>query len=76
MELDLPITAILTVVAALLTTFFGFMGTRPMNPKKGPRMVPWTFLMLLTFTATMFLIVHVLNLIGVQTAPPPQFPKA
>ena len=74
MELTLPLTVILAIVCALFTALFGYLGTRPMNVHKGPRMVPWTFFMLLTFTATLFLIVHLLNLVGIQTKPPEQFP--
>ena len=73
MELTLPLTVILTIVCGLFTALFGYLGTRPMNPHKGPRMVPWTFLMLLTFTATLFLIVHLLNLLGIQTKPPERY---
>jgi lysylphosphatidylglycerol synthetase-like protein (DUF2156 family) len=75
MELTLPLTVILTIVSGFFTALFGYMGTRPMNVHKGPRMVPWTFLMLLFFTATLFLIVHLLNLVGIQTKPPEQFPR-
>ncbi len=75
MELTLPLTVILTIVSGLFTALFGYMGTRPMNPHKGPRMVPWSLLMLLFFTATLFLIVHLLNLVGIQTKPPTQFPR-
>ena len=50
MELTLPLTVILTIVCGLFAALFGYMGARPMNLHKGPRMVPWTFLMLLAFT--------------------------
>ena len=73
MELDLPLTVILTIVSALFTVLFGYMGARPMNPKKGPRMVPWRFLMMLTFTFSLFLIIHVLSLLGFHTAQPPRY---
>jgi hypothetical protein len=75
MELTLPLTVILVIVSGVFTALFGYLGTRPMNVHKGPRMVPWTFLMLLCFTATLFLIVHLLNLLGIQTKPPEQFPR-
>ena len=73
MELTLPLTVILTIVCGLFAALFGYMGARPMNLHKGPRMVPWTFLMLLAFTATLFLLVHLLNLIGIQTKPPERY---
>jgi len=74
MELTLSLTVILTIVSGLFTALFGYLGARPMDPNKGPRMVPWRFLMLLTFTAALLLVVHLLNLIGIQTKPPEQFP--
>jgi len=74
MELTLPLTLILAIVAGLFTALFGWLGSRPMNPAKGPRMMPWRFLMLLTFTAALMLIVHLLNLVGIHTKPPEQFP--
>lgn len=67
MEFDLVPTVILLCVTSALTVFCGYMGQRPMNPKRGPRMVPWRFLMLLLAVMTMMLIVHVLNLLGFTT---------
>jgi hypothetical protein len=73
MELTLPLTVILAIVSGLFTALFGYLGARPMNLKKGPRMVPWRFLMLLAFTAVLLLVVHLLNLIGIQTKPPERY---
>ena len=56
MDLTTTFTVILFAVSSLLTVFFGFMGARPMDPRKGPRMVPWRFLMLLSFTAALLLL--------------------
>lgn len=70
MDLSLTLTVILLSLSALLTVFFGFMGARPVNPNKGPRMVPWRFLMLLTFTASLLLLVHLLTLLGLKSDPP------
>ena len=67
MDLDLPHTVILLAASAILTVFFGWMGSRPLDPKKGPRMVPWRFLMLLGFTLGLLMVVHLLNLNGVTT---------
>lgn len=73
MELNLTLTVILSLVSALLTFFFGYMGARPMDIHKGPRMMPWRFMMLLMMTVTLFLIVHVLNLLGIHTKQDPTF---
>ena len=67
MELSLPVTIILVFIAAGITVFCGWMGMQPMDPAKGPRMVPWRFLMLLGFTAAMLMVVHALNLVGLHT---------
>ena len=73
MELTLPVTLILLLVSALFTVFFGWMGARPYNPHKGPRMVPWRFLMLMGVTLCMLMIVHLLTLTGLKTDPPTRF---
>jgi len=73
MHLSLLITVILLAVSALLTVFFGLMGARPMNPLKGPRMVPWRFLMMLMFTATLLLVVHLLTVLGLKSDPPMRY---
>ena len=67
MDLSLPHTVILLAASAVLTVFFGWMGSRPTDPNKGPRMVPWRFLMLLGFTVALLMLVHVLNLVGFTT---------
>ncbi|WP_443748664.1 hypothetical protein [Asticcacaulis solisilvae] len=67
MEIELIPTVILSCVASALAIFCGYMGQRPMNPNRGPRMVPWRFLMLLFVVAAMMLIVHLLNLLGFTT---------
>lgn len=67
MELELIPTVILTCIASALTIFCGYMGQRPMNPKRGPRMVPWRFLMLLLVIVAMMLGGHVLTLLGFVT---------
>ncbi len=73
MELTLTPTVILASVSALLTFFFGYMGARPLDIRKGPRMVPWRFLMILAFTVSLFMVVHLLNLLGIQTKPPERY---
>lgn len=46
--------------------FTGWRGARPPNVVKGPRMMPWRFLMLLSGAMTFFLLIHVTTLLGVQ----------
>ncbi|HAQ36565.1 MAG: hypothetical protein CMF74_09755 [Maricaulis sp.] len=40
---------------------------RPSNPARGPRMIPWTLLAIFSATATIFLLAHVVNLLGFET---------
>ena len=67
MDLSLTLTVILLVGAGLLTVLFGYLGQLPMDPRKGPRMMPWRFLMMMMFTVCIVLIVHLLNLAGIET---------
>lgn len=73
MELTLPLTVILLIVSALVTAFFGWMGARPYNPTKGPRMVPWRFMMMMTFVVCLLMIVHLLTVTGLKTDQPLHF---
>ncbi len=65
--MTLTTTAVVLAVTAALTVLCGYMGQRPMNPVKGPSLIPWRFLMVLFFTASLLMVVHLLNLSGVPT---------
>ena len=56
-------TVILAVCALALTVLFGWLGARPVNPLRGPRLVPWRFLMLLAFLAMVLALVHLVALV-------------
>jgi hypothetical protein len=71
MELDLIPTVILLGVASALAIFCGYMGQRPMDLKRGPRMVPWRFLMLMMVLGALLMAIHLRSLFGL--APPPEF---
>jgi VIT1/CCC1 family predicted Fe2+/Mn2+ transporter len=64
--MTLTLTLILLAVAFALAGFCGWMGARPRVIGK-PRMVPWQFLMMLSAAFGLLMIVHLLNLFGVQT---------
>jgi hypothetical protein len=51
-------TAILAACALALTVTFGWLGARPASPLRGPRLVPWRFLMLLAFLGFVSALVH------------------
>jgi hypothetical protein len=45
----------------------GWLGARPPNVARGPRMVPWRFMMMLAAFGFIVTAAHVLNLLGIQT---------
>jgi hypothetical protein len=65
--MDVSITAALALVAAALAALFGWWGARPFDPRKGPRLVPYRFLMLLCAAVVLYMIVHLVNLAGFTT---------
>lgn len=67
--MDLPLTLALAAAALLSVVVFGWLGARPPNPHRGPRLVPWRFLMLLAAAGVMLMVVHAINLMGVVTGP-------
>lgn len=46
--------------------FCAWRGAQPFDIHKGPRMVPWRFLMLFSAALTVPLLVHVLGLVRAQ----------
>lgn len=65
--MDLPVTV--TVVVALLATalFCGWRGARPPDLNKGPRLMPWRFIMVTASAFALLMLVHLVNLLGVTT---------
>ncbi len=50
----------------VLGLFFGWRGARPWNPRKGPRMIPWRWLMLLCAAVELILVIHLMALLSGQ----------
>lgn len=71
--MDLTVTIIVLVALLALAVFCGWRGARPPNVIKGPRLMPWRPLMMACAVAIMLLLVHLANLLGVQTGPPPRY---
>lgn len=65
--LDLRTTLALALGAVALAAMFGWLGARPFDPRKGPRLLPYRFLMLLSAAAALMMIVHLVNLAGFKT---------
>ena len=71
--MDLAFTIALAVTFLVLAVVCGWLGARPINVLKGPRMVPWRPLMMVCVVALMLMMVHLVNLLGVQTGNPPRY---
>lgn len=65
--MTLPLTLSLFATFLALAVFCGWRGAQPPNFKNGPRMIPWRPLMVAFTVATILMLVHLANLMGVQT---------
>jgi hypothetical protein len=61
-----PETLSALAIASALVVLFGWLGARPPNFDRGPRLVPYRFLMLLSAVVVEFLLVHVKELAGLS----------
>lgn len=65
--MSLPLTLAMIALFAALAAFAGWRGARPPDPRRGPRLTPWRFIMLLSVTAAIPCVVHLVNLLGLHT---------
>lgn len=65
--MSLALTLSLTGLFLAIAVFAGWRGARPPNPYKGPRLMPWRFIMMLSTALAIFMLVHVANLFGITT---------
>ena len=65
--MDQTTTLIIIGLAIGLGVFFAWRGAQPPNVAKGPRLVPYTFLMLICVTIGLMMLVHLANLNGIVT---------
>ena len=56
--MSLTLTLILLAACVAVMLFAGWRGARPPDLMKGPRMVPWRFLMVTAAAIGMLLLVH------------------
>ncbi len=57
-------TLALLAAALALAVFAGWRGSRPWDPRRGVRMIPWRFVMLLSGAAVFILAIHLGALMG------------
>lgn len=67
--MSLTLTLALLVAALALAVFAGWRGSRPWDPRRGVRMIPWRFIMLLSAAAILVLAIHLGTLMGVPQRP-------
>lgn len=67
--MDLITTLILLGAAVTVMVFCGWRGARAPDPLKGPRMIPWRFLMIGAAAISMLLLIHLATLGGAVRAP-------
>ncbi|MFN3669949.1 MAG: hypothetical protein ACK4VY_11610 [Brevundimonas sp.] len=63
--MSLTLTLALLAGALAVAVFAGWRGSRPWDPRRGVRMIPWRFIMLLSGVAIFILAIHVGTLMGV-----------
>ncbi len=62
--MDLKTTLILLAASIAVGVFAGWRGAQPPNLLKGPRMVPWRFVMVLAAALAMLLVSHLASMGG------------
>jgi hypothetical protein len=65
--MSLPLTLALLAAAICCGVGCGWLGARAPDPRRGPRMAPYRFLMILCAALGLMLLVHVVNLFGLTT---------
>jgi ABC-type glycerol-3-phosphate transport system permease component len=67
--MSLTTTLLLTAAVLALAVFAGWRGSRPSQPHKGVRMVPWRLVMILSAAVLLPLLVHLAALLGLPQRP-------
>ena len=57
----------IAAAGALLGVLFGWLGARPPDLRKGPRLAPYRLLMLLCAVGVLMMLAHLANLMGLHT---------
>ena len=62
----MKLTLILLAASVAIAALAGWRGARAPDPRRGPRMIPWRFLMVLSAAFASLLLIHVGSLFGLQ----------
>ena len=65
------LTLVLLAAACAVAVFSGWRGARPPDLSKGPRMIPWRFIMLVAGALTFLLLIHLATVLSGRTFPTP-----
>lgn len=65
--MSLHLTLILLFIAAGIAGFCGWRGAQPPDLLRGPRMVPYRFIMVMAAAVALVMVVHLVNLAGIDT---------
>lgn len=63
------LTLTLLAAASAVAVFSGWRGARPPDLSKGPRMMPWRFIMLVAGALAVLLLIHLASVLGGRTFP-------
>jgi hypothetical protein len=70
--MDLTLTLEFAAGFFAVAVFAGWRGARPPNLHKGPRLMPWRFLMVLSAAVLLFVLGHLVHLLVSGGADPAQ----
>jgi hypothetical protein len=65
-QMDMTLTLATGAGLLGLAAFAGWRGARPPDPHRGPRLVPWRFLMLAAAACLLPILVHLAALLGLR----------
>lgn len=69
--MDATLTLILLVASIAIAVFAGWRGSRPTDIMRGPRMMPWRFIMLVAGALTFLLLIHLASTLSGRPLPTP-----
>lgn len=71
--MDALLTLILLIAAVAMVVFAGWRGSRPPDIMRGPRMMPWRFIMLASAALAFLLLIHLFTAISGRPLPSARF---